>query len=161
MSEERGGAKSAGSPAPWATVHGVPAAAVARDRGAKGRSTAAAARGGVAGGEVAERIERGAVVAFEDEEAFRDAMDELGLLVGLGQQEVLTLVRGSCVGYIAGIATNVSARFCACLHCRYAGMYRLTPTIEVCVKMMDDSKRSNCLLRTLAFHVIFHQISLF
>ncbi|CAN0009012.1 unnamed protein product, partial [Sphacelaria rigidula] len=91
--EERGGAKSAGSPAPWATVHGVPAAAVARDRGAKGRSTAAAARGGVAGGEVAERIERGAVVAFEDEEAFRDAMDELGLLVGLGQQEVLTLVR--------------------------------------------------------------------
>lgn len=37
-------------------------------------------------------IEQGPVVAFEDERGFRDAMDELGLLVGLGQQEVLTLV---------------------------------------------------------------------
>lgn len=30
---------------------------------------------------------------FEGHEAFRDAMDSLGLLVGLDQQEVLTLVR--------------------------------------------------------------------
>lgn len=30
--------------------------------------------------------------SFEDHAAFRDAMDDLGLLVGLGQQEVLTLV---------------------------------------------------------------------
>lgn len=32
--------------------------------------------------------------SFRDHAAFRDAMDDLGLLVGLGQQEVLTLVRG-------------------------------------------------------------------
>lgn len=32
--------------------------------------------------------------SFQDHAAFRDAMDDLGLLVGLGQQEVLTLVRG-------------------------------------------------------------------
>lgn len=31
--------------------------------------------------------------SFEDHAAFRDAMDDLGLLMGLGQQEVLTLVR--------------------------------------------------------------------
>lgn len=30
--------------------------------------------------------------SFEGHEAFRDAMDDLGLLTGLGQQEVLTLV---------------------------------------------------------------------
>lgn len=33
--------------------------------------------------------------SFEDHGAFRDAMDDLGLLVGLGQQEVLTLVSSS------------------------------------------------------------------
>ncbi|CAM9350828.1 unnamed protein product, partial [Scytosiphon promiscuus] len=32
-------------------------------------------------------------LSFDGHEAFRDAMDDLGLLTGLGQQEVLTLVR--------------------------------------------------------------------
>ena len=39
------------------------------------------------------RHDDSASCSFQDHAAFRDAMDDLGLLVGLGQQEVLTLVR--------------------------------------------------------------------
>lgn len=75
---------SAGAPAaPWATVEGVSTFSSADAGAGPGIDR------GRAGAETGGRV----ITAFEDERAFRDAMDGLGLLVGLGQQEVLTLVR--------------------------------------------------------------------
>lgn len=85
-SQESKAVKAAGPAAPWATVYGVPAAVGIRDAVGGGRVVAT----------VGGSIGQGPVVAFEDERVFRDAMDGLGLLVGLGQQEVLTLVSWCC-----------------------------------------------------------------
>lgn len=86
----KGNFKNASATAPWATTAQAAGGKVSRVQ-AVGVAKGAGTRGG-GGASGRRRGGRGGVYSFEDQGAFRDAMDELGLLVGLGQQEVLTLV---------------------------------------------------------------------
>ncbi|CAM9276231.1 unnamed protein product [Ectocarpus sp. 4 AP-2014] len=98
--ENRGGnPKNESATAPWAAVQAAgvnlfklstgQAALMAR----KSAFTPGRADAGTDVGARRSSAEGNGCDTFEGHEAFRDAMDGLGLLVGLGQQEVLTLVR--------------------------------------------------------------------
>ncbi|CAM9451673.1 unnamed protein product [Ectocarpus sp. 12 AP-2014] len=98
--ENRGGnPKNESATAPWAAVQaaGVNVFKLSTGQAAlTARKSAGTPRRADAGTDMGARrssAEGNGRDAFEGHEAFRDAMDGLGLLVGLGQQEVLTLVR--------------------------------------------------------------------
>ncbi|CAB1110814.1 unnamed protein product [Ectocarpus sp. CCAP 1310/34] len=98
--ENRGGnPKNESATAPWAAVQaaGVNVFKLSTGQAAlMARKSAGTPRRADAGTDVGAKrssAEGNGYDTFEGHEAFRDAMDGLGLLVGLGQQEVLTLVR--------------------------------------------------------------------
>lgn len=93
-----GNFKNHSATAPWATVQGPKHAATfaARASGAAipstGQATVMEARG--TGNAARSGGNHDRANYFGNQATFLDAMDTLGLLVGVGQQEVLTLVRG-------------------------------------------------------------------
>ncbi|CAM9936497.1 unnamed protein product [Ectocarpus sp. 6 AP-2014] len=94
-----GNPKNESATAPWAAVQaaGVNVFKLSTGQAAlMARKSAGTPRRAAAGTDVGAKrssADGNGCDTFEGHEAFRDAMDGLGLLVGLGQQEVLTLVR--------------------------------------------------------------------
>eukprot|EP00752_Nemacystus_decipiens_P017835 g15991.t1 len=92
-----GNPKNESATAPWAAVQAAGVNVFAPNSGQAGPAARSADTGGGVGSGATRTRRSGEdhsdPYSFEDHAAFRDAMDDLGLLVGLGQQEVLTMVR--------------------------------------------------------------------